>query len=61
MSCRSLDILIGRLLAVSLDENGCKHPVAGLKHDAKIVVIKCYRAYLKGALEHYTIASAGKA
>jgi len=44
VSCRSLDILIGRLLAASLDENGRKKPVAGPKHDAKIVVIECYSA-----------------
>jgi len=44
VSCRSLDILIGRLLAASLDENGRKKPVAGPKHDAKTVVIKCYSA-----------------
>lgn len=44
-SCCSLDSLIGRVLAISLDENGRKQPVAGLKHDAKTVVIKCYNAH----------------
>ena len=43
--CCSLDILISRVLAVSLDENGRKQPVAGLEHDAKTFVIKCYSAH----------------